>query len=120
MSVLTAEVLMLNVRCIAGLTALLLSMPLYAEQQASQPLRVIPKSYISPGASGSIGTYQQIESHTLYGGQRLPNGLQRQEQRYDSQTLEHRGAIQQRIEYPGGYSVQQYPGQSSHTQERSR
>lgn len=107
-------------RAVLALLALLLVTPLYAEQQAPQTLRVIPKTYISPGASGSIGSSQTIESHSLYGGQRLPDGLQRHEQRYDSHSVESRGGIQQSIEYPNGYRVQQYPGQSTQYQQRSR
>lgn len=107
-------------RSVVALVGLLLAAPLYAEQQAPQTLRVIPKTYISPGASGSIGSSQAIESHNLYGGQRLPDGLQRHEQRYDSHSVESRGGIQQSIEYPNGYRVQQYPGQSTQYQQRSR
>ena len=100
-------------RSVVALVGLLLAAPLYAEQQAPQTLRVIPKTYISPGASGSIGSSQTIESHNLY-------GLQRHEQRYDSHSVESRGGIQQSIEYPNGYRVQQYPGQSTQYQQRSR
>lgn len=103
-----------------GFAALLTVTPLLAEQQPSPRLQVIPKSYISPGASGSIGTSERIEQYNLYGGQRLPNSVQRYEQRDERQSVEHRGSIQQRIEYPSGHSVQQYPGQSSQSNVRSR
>jgi len=112
-----AEVVMAMCRYVLSLLGLLLVTPLYAEQQA---LQVIPKTYISPGASGSIGSSQRIESHNLYGGQRLPDGLQHHEQRYGSQSIENRGTIKQTIEYPNGYRVQQYPGQSTEYYERSR
>lgn len=105
---------------VVSLLGMLLATPLYAEQPAPQTLRVIPKSYISPGASGSIGSSQSIENHTLYGGQRLPEGLQRHEQRYGSQTIESRGAIKQTIEYPNGYRVQQDPRQDTEYHERRR
>lgn len=107
-------------RCAISLVALLLSAPLYAEQQAPQTIRVIPKTYISPGASGSIGSSQQVERYDLYGGQRLPDGVQRQAQRYGSQSVESRGGIQQSIEYPGGREVQQFPGQRTDYYERNR
>jgi hypothetical protein len=107
-------------RYVVSLIGLLLVTPLYAEQQAPQTLRVIPKTYISPGASGSIGSSQSIDNHNLYGGQRLPGGLLRHEQRSGRQSIESRGAIKQTIEYPNGYRVQQYPGQSSEYYERSR
>jgi hypothetical protein len=107
-------------RYAVGLLGLLLVTALHAQQQAEPTLRVIPKTYISPGASGSIGSSQTFESHNLYGGQRLPQVPQRYEQRYDSQSVETRGAIKQTIEYPNGYRVQQYPGQSSDYYQRSR
>lgn len=105
-------------RYAVGLLGLLLVTGLHAQQQADPTLRVIPKTYISPGASGSIGSSQTFESHNLYDGQRLPQVPQRYEQRYDSQSVETRGAIRQTIEYPNGYRVQQYPGQSSEYQQR--
>lgn len=112
---------MTGFRCIAGLLGVLAVTPLYAEQQAPQTIRVIPKTYISPGASGSIGSSQQFESHNLYGGQRLPgDGVRQQQSHYGSQSVESRGGIQQSIEYPNGYRVQQYPGQSTEYYERSR
>ncbi len=111
---------MMLCRYAVGLLGLLLVAPLYAEPQTPQSLRVIPKTYISPGASGSIGSSQTIENHNLYGGQSLPEGLQRHEQRSNSQSVESRGSIKQSIEYPSGYRVQQYPGKSTQHQERSR
>jgi len=107
-------------RLAVSLAALFLITPLYAEQQAPQALRVIPKTYISPGASGSIGSSRQVEGYERYGGQRLPGSVQRHEQRYGSQSIEHRGVIEQRIEYPGGHQVQQIPGQRTDYHERSR
>jgi hypothetical protein len=107
-------------RYAVSLLGLILVAPLHAEQQAPQTLRVIPIIYISPGASGSIGSSQQIESHNLYGGQRLPDGLRRHEQRYGNQSIESRGTIKQTIEYPNGYRVPQYPGQGSEYFERRR
>jgi hypothetical protein len=109
-------------RCgyLISLMGMLLVGPLYAEQHAPQTLRVIPKTYISPGASGSVGSSQQVDNHNLYGGQRLPSGLQQHQQRYDSRAVEHRGALKQSIEYPNGYRVQQFPGQGSAYHERRR
>jgi hypothetical protein len=112
---------MTGFRCIAGLLGVLAVSPLYAEQQAEQTIRVIPKTYISPGASGSIGSSQQFESYNLYGGQRSPgDGIRQQQSHYGSQSVESRGGIQQSIEYPNGYRVQQYPGQSTEYYQRSR
>ncbi len=44
-----------------------------------QTIRVIPKSYVSPGASGSVSGSSSYQQHNLYGGQRLPQGSVRQE-----------------------------------------
>ncbi|HLD66510.1 MAG TPA: hypothetical protein VJA19_10730 [Pseudomonas sp.] len=52
------------------LPGLLGTAALAAESQPRQP--IIERVYISPGASGSIGTSSRYESHDLYGGQRLP------------------------------------------------
>jgi hypothetical protein len=105
-----------------SLLCLLLVAPLYAEQQAPQPILVIPKTYISPGASGSIGSSRHHEQHNLYGGQRLPGDgtLRRFESHSSSQSVENRGAVRQSIEYPAGYEVQTLPGSSSQQYQRSR
>ena len=85
-----------------------------------QTIRVIPKSYVSPGASGSVSGSSSYEQHNLYGGQRLPQGSVRQESRYGSQSIEARGGIRQTIEYPGGLIIERQPGGSSYQQQRSR
>jgi hypothetical protein len=120
-----AEVAMSGLRSAVTLLGLLLATSLYADADADprtpQSIRVIPKSYISPGASGSIGSSQQVERYDLYGGQRLPtDGLRQNESHYGSQSVESRGTIRQSIEYPGGHEVQQYPGQSTESYERNR
>ncbi|WP_324733752.1 hypothetical protein [Pseudomonas paeninsulae] len=108
--------------CTAVMLGLVLAAQVCAEPQAPQTIRVIPKTYISPGASGSIGGSQYYEQHNLYGGQRLPGDgvLRRYQSQYGSQSSESRGAIRQSIEYPGGYEVQTLPGQSSQHYQRSR
>ncbi|WP_212629860.1 hypothetical protein [Pseudomonas sp. KB-10] len=85
-----------------------------------QTIRVIPKSYVSPGASGSVSGSSSYEQHNLYGGQRLPQGSVRQESRYGSQSIGTRGGIRQTIEYPGGLIIERQPGGSSYQQQRSR
>lgn len=110
-----------GLRFAVPLLGLLLATSLHADPQAPQGIRVIPKDYISPGASGSIGSSQQVERYDLYGGQRLPtDGLHQNQSSYGSQSVESRGTIRQSIEYPGGHEVQQYPGQSTESYERSR
>jgi hypothetical protein len=102
--------------------ALSLAAPVWAEPQTAQPIRVIPKAYVSPGASGSIGTSERSARYELYGGQRVPSdiGSTRYESRSGSQSRETRGGIRQSVEYPGGYEVQHSPGQSSYQRERIR
>ncbi|XLY86972.1 hypothetical protein ACK8QS_15535 [Ectopseudomonas mendocina] len=85
-----------------------------------QTIRVIPKTYVSPGASGSISGSSSYEQHNLYGGQRLPQGSVRQESRYGSQSIETRGGIRQSTEYPGGLIIERQPGSGSYQQRRSR
>jgi hypothetical protein len=99
---------------------LVLATQVCAEQQAPQTIRLIPKTYISPGASGSIGSSVRVERFDLYGGQRVPSdGAARQyHSDYGRQSVENRGGIRQSIEYPGGHEVQRSPGQSSQGLER--
>ena len=85
-----------------------------------QTIRVIPKTYVSPGASGSVSGSSSYEQHNLYGGQRLPQGSVRQESRYGSQSIETRGGIRQSTEYPGGLIIERQPGSGSYQQQRSR
>ena len=89
---------------------------------ADQPhtIRVIPKSYVSPGASGSVSGSSSYQQHNLYGGQRLPQGSVRQESSYGSYSSESRGGIRQSTEYPGGLIIERQPGSGSYQQQRSR
>lgn len=93
-----------------------------ADERAPQTIRVIPKAYVSPGASGSIDTYQRQERYNLYGGQRIPPGID--SRRYESgqrnSTFETRGGIRQSTEYPNGYEVQRYPGQGTEQYQQRR
>ncbi|MDH0958797.1 hypothetical protein N5E99_07010 [Pseudomonas chengduensis] len=85
-----------------------------------QTIRVIPKSYVSPGASGSVSGSSSYQQHNLYGGQRLPQGSVRQESSYGSYSSESRGGIRQSTEYPGGLIIERQPGSGSYQQQRSR
>ena len=84
-----------------------------------QAIRVIPKSYVSPGASGSVSGSVYSLQYDLYGDQRVPQGGLRQESQYGSYSSETRGGIRQSIEYPGGLIIERQPGTSSF-QRRSR
>lgn len=99
---------------------LLLAMSAQAEQR-QQPgqIIVIPKSYISPGASGSVGGYQQYEQRRLINGRAVPD-LHRQERiESGNYQMQQRGGIRQTIEYPGGLRIERYPGESGY-QSRQR
>lgn len=113
----TCSAIMLGLGLGLGLAA-----QVYAEPQAPQTIRVIPKTYISPGASGSIGSSERVERYDLYGGQRVPgDGAARQYQsHYGRQSVESSGGIRQSVEYPGGHEVQRSPGQSSQQLEHRR
>jgi len=97
----------------------LVTTSLWAGQQPPEQNRTIPRTYISPGASGSIGTSERHERYDLYGGQRIP-GATRQDSQYGSQSIETRGGIRQTIEYPDGRVIERTPGQGSYHRERSR
>lgn len=94
------------------------ALPSWAD--ATQPIRVIPKSYVSPGASGSVSGSAHFQQYDLYGGQRLPQAPLREESRYGSHASEVRGGIRQSIEYPGGLRLELQPGSGSYQQQRSR
>src|SRR3990167_6675997 len=78
----SVEAAMSGCRVALSLGTLLLATSLQAEPENPPSIRVIPKSYISPGASGSIGTSQQSERHDLYGGARPPGAGFGQEHNY--------------------------------------
>jgi hypothetical protein len=76
-------------------------------------VRVIPKSYISPGASGSIERSERYQQHDLYNGQRLPDGVRREGSYSGSERIETRGGLRQSIEYPNGQRFEITPGSSA-------
>lgn len=104
------------------LLAALATTPAWADERTPQTIRVIPKAYISPGASGSIQTYERQERYDIHGGQYIPRdiGSSRYESGQRSSTFETRGGIRQSTEYPNGYEVQRYPGQGGEQYQRRR
>ena len=102
--------------------ALLTGTAAWADERAPQTIRVIPKAYISPGASGSIDSYERQERYDIHGGQHIPRdiGSSRYESGRRSSTFETRGGIRQSIEYPSGHEVQRYPGQGSQQYQQRR
>ncbi|UXY51897.1 hypothetical protein [Pseudomonas tohonis] len=87
---------------------------LAAEPSGQQTIRVIPKTYVSPGASGSVDTYQRSQSY-VYGGQRVPSDINstRSSSGYSSQDIQQRGGIRQTTEYPNGLIIERVPGQGT-------
>ncbi|WP_296270833.1 hypothetical protein [Pseudomonas sp. UBA6323] len=106
------------IRSILMILAASVATAAFADQP--QTIRVIPKSYVSPGASGSVSGSSSYQQHNLYGGQRLPHASVRQENSYGSQSIETRGGIRQSTEYPGGLIIERQPGSGSYQQQRSR
>ncbi|SEQ53688.1 hypothetical protein SAMN05216409_106199 [Pseudomonas lutea] len=80
--------------------------------------RAIPRTYISPGASGSIETQQRSQHYNLYGGQAVPRGTVREYRSHSSGQYEQRGSIRQSTEYPGGIEIERTPGSTTNRLER--
>lgn len=82
-----------------------------AEQgQSPRQIIVIPKTYVSPGATGSIGGYQHYEQRQLINGRPLPQLDGRESIRSGDYQLQQRGGIRQSTEYPGGLRIERQPG----------
>lgn len=109
------------IRCTL-LLALLCTTTAWADERAPQTIRVIPKAYVSPGASGSIQTYERQQRYDIHGGQYIPRDIDatRYESGQRSSTFETRGGIRQSTEYPNGYEVQRYPGQDTQQYQQRR
>ncbi|WP_137819802.1 hypothetical protein [Pseudomonas sp. 2FG] len=79
-----------------------------ADEQSPAP---ITRIYISPGASGSIGTSSRHERYDNYGGYPVPSGGYRNERSFQgSGSSQIRGNVTQSIEYPGVGEFQRQPG----------
>ncbi|ARU89260.1 hypothetical protein [Pseudomonas sp. M30-35] len=93
-----------------------------ADQPEQQTIRVIPKTYISPGATGSIGQSRSSRQSNVYGGREVPSdiGSVHQQNSTGSQSFETRGGIRQTTVYPGGYEVERTPGSSTYERQRNR
>ncbi|MEE1893316.1 hypothetical protein V0R51_10415 [Pseudomonas otitidis] len=87
---------------------------LAAEPNGQQTIRVIPKTYVSPGASGSVDTYERSERYNVYGGQPVPQGTTRYSTGSGSQVIQQQGGIRQSTEYPNGLIIERTPGQGSY------
>lgn len=111
--------LKLTVNTVLGL---LLMATLSMAQAEQQTIRVIPKTSISNGSTGSISESRSSQQYDVYGGQRVPSnsGSVHQQNSTGSQSFETRGGIRQTTVYPGGYEVERTPGRSSYEQQRTR
>ncbi|WP_137887192.1 hypothetical protein [Pseudomonas sp. 2FE] len=79
-----------------------------ADELRSAP---ITRIYISPGASGSIGTSSRYERYDNYGGYPVPSGGYTNERSFQgSGSSQIRGNVTQSIEYPGVGEFQRQPG----------
>ena len=74
-----------------------------------QEIRVIPKTYISPGASGSVGGYGQWEQRHYIGGQPVPVVPLHERESTILHEQRSTGGIRQTIEYPG-LRIERQPG----------
>jgi hypothetical protein len=93
------------------MAVLLLAGVAHAEPgQAPRQIIVIPKTYVSPGASGSIGGYQQYEQRQWINGRPLPDLNRRESIQSGDYQFQQRGGIRQSTEYPGGLRIERYPG----------
>lgn len=79
---------------------------LAAEFEPRQP--IIERVYISPGASGSIGTSSRYESHDLYGGQRLPQGSSQDSSISSQGSTRVQGNLIQGVDERGMYNGRPY------------
>ncbi|MGH8355602.1 MAG: hypothetical protein ACRERY_19060 [Pseudomonas sp.] len=99
------------------ITASVMAMPAWAAEPA---VRAIPKVYLSPGASGSIETYQRSQSHDVRGGYAVPSAAAGHDSSsYGGSIQQQRGAIRQSTEYPGGLEVERVPGRSQYQENKS-
>lgn len=88
---------------------------------AADPVaRAIPKVFLSPGATGSIETYQRSQGYDIQGGYAVPSAAAgHASSSYGGSTQQQRGALRQSTEYPGGLEVERVPGQSRYQENRS-
>lgn len=92
-----------------------------AAEPVSRQVQSVPIEYVSPGASGSIGSSSSSQSYDVYGGYAIPSDSgSTQRHAYGSSDVQQNGGIRQSIKYPGGLEVQRYPGQSSYEEQRQQ
>lgn len=96
---------------------------LVVSAQAAEPrqeIRVIPKSYVSPGASGSVSGHSRSEVRERVGGYEVPVIPSRQEDLQIQYQQRNSGGLRQSTEYPGGLRIERQPGSGSEHYQRVR
>ncbi len=81
--------------------------------------RIITRTYVSPGASGSISESSRQQGSTGYGGYQVPdNGYGNSSSYQGNGSTQIRGNVRQTIEYPGIGEFERQPGSQSVQQNR--
>jgi len=104
-------------------SALLLLLGLAVSASAAEPrpeIRVIPKSYVSPGASGSVSGHSRSEVRERIGGYEVPMVPSRQEDLQIQYQQRNSGGLRQSTEYPGGLRIEHQPGAGQERYQRVR
>ncbi len=76
--------------------------------------RIINRTYVSPGASGSISESSRQQGYTGYGGYQVPDNRYGNSSNYQGNgSTQIRGNVRQTIEYPGVGEFERQPGSRS-------
>lgn len=106
--------IVLTIGLVVGLTTQIAAAAEIVGQQ-----RTITRTYVSPGASGSISESSRQEGSSGYGGYQVPDSRYNSDSTYQgSGSTQIRGNVQQSIEYPGVGEFQRQPGNGSVQRER--
>ncbi|MDN6859720.1 hypothetical protein QO207_24300 [Pseudomonas sp. CAN2814] len=110
---------MTGLRSLAAIACCALAMPVFAQKFSGQEVQpqyqpryqtqpqwqqsppAVQRIYISPGASGSVGTSSNWQTYDGYGGTQVPRGYG--ETRSGTVIIDQgSGGVRQSIEYPNG------------------
>ncbi|GLK89703.1 hypothetical protein [Pseudomonas turukhanskensis] len=99
---------------IALLTFAVLPVGMLSAAEIVSQQRTITRTYVSPGASGSVEEYSRQQGSSGYGGYTVPDNRYDNGNRYqNNSSTQTRGNVQQSIEYPGIGEFQRQPGSRS-------
>lgn len=99
------------------LLAVIPGISLQAAERAGQQ-RSISRTYVSPGASGSVGESSRQQGYSGYGGYQVPDSRYENRTYQGTGSTQTRGTIKQSTEYPGVGEFERQPG--SRSVERNR